>query len=259
MQHLCLIVHAGAAIARALDREFPGFGFRPYCVGSVEGGIELLRQWRFDAVLIDVDGSTDDPVATMQKMRRHSSAPISLLAHDPGEASQLAWLEAGARDVMAMPASALLIATKLRRLIETNAGPNGEPTEVSIGTLRMNTWQSSAHVDGKSLPLTALQFELLYMLALRAGQFVDRETITAALRTSGAREGRGADVHVFRIRKKLRELDVRGMRLDTVHGRGYCLSILDATTRTCFASSRNCLTRSVPWRASARMSILLRV
>jgi DNA-binding winged helix-turn-helix (wHTH) protein len=61
------------------------------------------------------------------------------------------------------------------------------------------------------------------MLATRLGEFITRDAIARALRSPDG--GRSADVHIYRIRKKLRELAAHGLRLDTVHGRGYCLSL----------------------------------
>lgn len=228
MQRLCLIVHTAIETARLFEREFPRFGFRPSIARSASAGIDLLHQWRFDAVLIDADGSGGAPIAMIQKFRRRSSAPITVLASAPTEKAQLAWLQGGASDIVFLPASTQLIAIKLRRLLETHAAPDGGPLEISVGPLTMNTWQSTARVDGKPLVLTVHQFKLLYMLALRAGQFLHRDAIAAGLPSSTGSVGRAADVHIHRIRKKLAELQVTGLRLDTVHGRGYCLSIVDS-------------------------------
>lgn len=228
MQRLCLIVHAAIDTPRLWEREFPQFGFRARIAKSAGAGIELLRQWRFDAVLVLADGSGSAPSATIQMFRSRSSAPITVLASSPTEEAQLGWLQAGASDVVFLPASTQLIATKLRRLLETHPAPDGEPPEISVGPLTMNSWQSQAQIDGKPLALTVHQFELLYLLALRAGQFMHRDAIAAGLRSSTGNVGRAADMHIHRIRKKLAELQVTGLRLDTVHGRGYCLSIVDS-------------------------------
>jgi len=226
MQYLCLIVDALADTARALEREFPAHGFRPHIVESADVGSMLLQQWRFDAVLLDVDGSREDPIATMRQLRHRSATPVTLLARSPDDASQVAWLQAGANDVVLLPASTRLVAARLRRHIDAaSAAASDEPVEFSIGPLTLNTRRATASVEGKPLALSINQFELLYALATRHGAFVHREAIAIASRSVTTGSGRAADVQIYRIRKKLRELGVSSLRLDTVHGRGYCLSI----------------------------------
>jgi two-component system response regulator PfeR len=225
MHYLCLIVDPVADTARALERELPAHGFRPHIVDSAHAGSLLLQQWRFDAVLLDTDGSRDDPIEAMRKLRRRSSTPVTLLARAATDATQVAWFEAGAHDVMRWPASTQLLATRLRRWIEAGAGHDDDPVEFSIGPLTLNTRRCTALVDGQALALTVNQFELLYALATRHGCFVHREAIAIAVRSPAMGVGRAADVQIYRIRKKLRALGISSLRLDTVHGRGYCLTV----------------------------------
>ena len=230
MHYFCLIVEPVTDTARTLQRELASFDFKPCVVDSWREGMALLQHWRFDVMLLDADGLGDSLLEALRKLRRRSRAPIVLLARDPHEAMQLSWFEAGASDIVVLPASTRLIVAKIRRLIETMAAPDDEPTELSVGPLAMDTRRGTVSVAGKSLVLTTHQFELLYVLAVKLGQFVHREAIARALRSPAPEIGRSADVHIYRIRKKLRELGATGLRLDTVHRRGYCLSI-DAPER----------------------------
>ena len=225
MQYLCLIIEPDIAIAQRLQRELPSFGFKPYTVTSCQTALTLLRQWRFDAVLLDAQGCGECYTAVLRKLHQRCRSPVVLMARELDEATQLAGLESGASDTVAMPASTRLLAVKLRRLIEAGALAQDEPTEVSVGPLQMNARHATASIGDRPLQLTAHQFDLLYLLANRLGQFVHREAIARALRSTAAEAGRSADVHIYRIRKKLREMGVTALRLDTVHGRGYCLSI----------------------------------
>lgn len=225
MHYVCLIIEPDADTARRLQREFPSFGFKPYTVDSCRSAMALLQQWSFDAVLLDADGFGEHTIAALRKLHRRSRSPVVLLAHAHDEATQLAGLESGASDTVVLPASTRLLAAKLRRLIEANAEPDAEPTELSVGPLSMNARRGTASIEDKPLVLTAHQFDLLYLLAIKQGQFVHREAIARALRSPAADARRSADVHIYRIRKKLRAMGVTSLRLDTVHGRGYCLSI----------------------------------
>lgn len=228
MPLLCLLVGADLETERRLQREMPPCGVRPHAVGSCHAAAALLAQWHFDALLVDAAGFGGHVDAALRRLRRNARTPIVLIAPHGDEAAQLAWLEAGASDVVDAGVSARLLAAKLRRLVEAQSHAAEPAAELTVGPLAMNPRRQHASVDGQSLALTAHQFELLFLLASRLGQFVGRDEIARMLRSPDG--GRSADVHVYRIRKKLRELGARGLSLDTVHGRGYCLSVTVADT-----------------------------
>lgn len=225
MQHTCLIVARGVTAGAAFQRELALHGFKPCPVESMRRALGLMQQWQFDAVLLDADDFGERHVEMLRSLRHDTRAPLLVLTGDPGEASEIAALEAGATDLVRTPVSARLVATKLRRLLEIGSDPADAPSEVMLGPLTMHARRGTASIAHLPLRLTHHQFDLLYLLASRPGEFVHREAIARALHSTALALGRSADVHIYRIRRKLRELGVGGLRLDTVHGRGYCLSI----------------------------------
>jgi len=229
MPYLCLIIERDVSFAAAILREFPPFGFKPYVVASCEAALAMMRQWRFDAVVLDADDIGSACQQALRKLQGRSHVPLVLLSSRDDEQAQIDSLESGATEIVVKPASARLLAVKLRRLIEVSAHhPQDELAEVIVGPLVMHPRRGHAAVGDIALELTTHQFDLLLLLASRAGEFVPRETIARALRGPLKEIGRSADVHVYRIRKKLRDLGIDSLRLDTVYGRGYCLSVQGA-------------------------------
>jgi two-component system, OmpR family, response regulator RstA len=230
---LCLIVAADAAIAPAFNRDFDALGFKPYKVETFVSAFGLIRQWQFDALIVDGDGYGESLLHALPELRDCSNAPIVLLWSDTGERRQIEALQGGATEIIAKPASPRLIAAKLHRLVEiAQERPSGAGDErrniVRLGTLRLDPRRAAASVGDKPLALTTGEFELLLLLASRPGEFVHRDTIARTLGSpsAGAGEGRrSADMHICRIRKKLRDAGARSLRVDTVYGRGYCLRL----------------------------------
>jgi DNA-binding response OmpR family regulator len=226
MPYLCLIIERSDPIASAIQREFPPFGFKAYVVGTCEEALAMMRQWRFDAVVLDADDIGAACPQALRRLQARAHAPVVLLSSRHDEQDQIASLESGATEIVVKPASARLLAVKLRRLIEVSArDPQDDLAEIVVGPLVMHPRRGHAAVGEVALELTTHQFDLLLLLASRAGEFVPRETIARALRGPLKEIGRSADVHVYRIRKKLRDLGIDSLRLDTVYGRGYCLSV----------------------------------
>jgi DNA-binding response OmpR family regulator len=225
MAYTCLIIERERVLSREVEREFPGFGFRPYPVQSTATALNILRHWKFDAALVDADGFGADYVDVLRRVHATYHAPLVMLSSVHDEQRQLLGLESGATAVLVKPISPRLICAKLARLIESAGQPAAQDSEeVRIGPLMMDAKRGLAFVGDASLKLTVQEFGLLHLLAANPGQFVDRETIVRTLRGSAESIGRGADVHVYRIRKKLKDSGVHTLRLDTIYGRGYCLT-----------------------------------
>ena len=101
-----------------------------------------------------------------------------------------------------------------------------ELTEVRFGPLRLDPRRASASIGTTPITLTAGEFELLLVLASRPGELVHRQAIARTFghaQSSDAR--RSADMHVCRIRKKLRDAGGHALQVETVYGRGYLLRL----------------------------------
>ncbi|MCE9660128.1 MAG: response regulator transcription factor [Burkholderiales bacterium] len=241
MLPLCLIVGSDAVDPAGLHREFDGFGFKPYAVATFSSALGMIRQWQFDAVLVDGDGHAGSLLHALPELRDRSNAPIVVVWSDSAERRQIEALQGGATEVIVKPASARLIAAKLHRLIEIGkerppAGAEEPRAVVRLGPLRLDPRRAAASVGDAPLVLTTGEFELLLLLASRPGEFVHRDTIARTL-GSGAGEGRrSADMHICRIRKKLRDAGAKTLRVETVYGRGYCLRFEEESPLGMFAT-----------------------
>ena len=230
MLPLCLVVSADPAYASALQGSLRSHGLKLYSVGDLAATRPTLGQWRFDAILCDDDGGAVESVnSTVRFLRREQRAPIVVLA-SPGRAdASVEALEAGATELIDKESSPRLIALKLRRLMELAAEPDeaAEPGDVVLGELRLDPRREAAFYADRPLALTGGEFELLLLLAARSGGFVHRQTIVRTLGRAGpgGEPRRSADMHVCRIRRKLREAGATSLALETIHGHGYALRL----------------------------------
>ncbi|MEO8080941.1 MAG: response regulator transcription factor [Caldimonas sp.] len=245
MLPLCLIIGAAADASSGANRAIDQFGFKPYPVEGFASAFGLIRQWQFDAVLVDGDGDEGALLHALPELRDRSNAPVVVLWSDVGERRQIEALQGGATDIIVKPASPRLIAAKLHRLLEmTRESPahgSAERRAVGLGPLRLDPRRAMATVDDVPVALTTGEFELLLLLASRPGEFVHRDTIARTLRgpagaAAGGESRRSADMHVCRIRKKLRDAGALGLRVETVYGRGYCLRLEEGASDSLLAA-----------------------
>lgn len=231
---LCLIVSADTAYVSALQRGLKGHGLKLHGVADLAALTPILTQWRFDAVLCDGGGTSAAQLdLAVRSLRREQPAPIVVLASPDGEDGLIAPLEAGATELIARTASPRLIAIKLQRLIDlANGAGDVEPRAVSLGGLRLDPRRAEAIFGDRTLPLTGGEFDLLLLLASRSDRFVHRDTLMHTLgRPTASPSRRCADMHVCRIRRKLREAGASSLELETVYGRGYALRLREGGDR----------------------------
>jgi two-component system response regulator RstA len=226
---LCLIVSSDPDHVAALQRAFKEHGLKLHGVPDLASLLQMLAQWRFDAVLCDAAGSAAADVdAAVHRLRRQQRAPVVVLASSGDENAELSALEAGATELVPRGTSPRIVAVKVQRLIDLAAGATvDEARTASLGELHLDRLRAEAIFADRVLQLTRGEFELLFLLATRADRFVPRDSImrTIGRGTAGGESSRCADMHVCRIRRKLREAGAASLELETVYGRGYALRL----------------------------------
>jgi DNA-binding response OmpR family regulator len=99
---------------------------------------------------------------------------------------------------------------------------DAEPLE--SGALRLDLDRREARVDGRTLELTYVEFELLRTLVAQPGKVFSRRALLQAIwGDSSYREPRTIDVHVRHLREKVEEDPSEPELILTVRGAGYRL------------------------------------
>jgi DNA-binding response OmpR family regulator len=224
---LLLLITSDRTGSQPLRHEISASGFKAYCVETLTSALGVMAQWRFDAVLLQAEGFEGSLADMLSSLRRGDGMPILLV--DPGadEDQQVQALEAGASQVVVDVTSTRVLAAQLRRLIDVaHPRQQQESSEVRFGPLRLDPRRARASVGDVPVALTRGEFEVLLLLASQPGELVHRQTIARTLgRAEGADTRRSADMHICRIRRKLRDAGGTGLLVETVYGRGYLLRL----------------------------------
>lgn len=207
-------------------------GFKTYYVESLPAAFGIAQQWQFDAALVDPKGLGVEVADLIKGLRTQvSHIPVLAILHSDDEDLLLKVLGAGASQVMPQAPSPRVIAAQLHRWIDVFRSRQKDESEpVQLGPLRLDPRGASATLDGMDLKLTATEFELLLLLAASAGKLVHRTMISRTLSAvSVADRSRTADMHVSRIRRKLKSSSGGALELLTVYGQGYLLRLTPET------------------------------
>jgi two-component system OmpR family response regulator/two-component system response regulator RstA len=116
--------------------------------------------------------------------------------------------------------------TQLRRAGGGRSSGRDDDGILNIGDLEVDIASRGANVEGQSVALTTMEFDVLAMLANNAGSVVKRDDLyTTAMGIEYDGFDRGLDVHVSRIRRKLERAGFDSSRLKSVRGVGYLLAV----------------------------------
>ena len=224
MTCLCLVIQpAGSFTDADLPASFDKLGIKPLYASRLPFVLGLLAEMRFDVLLVDDAESHESALARLAALVEFET-PVLLLRRAFSERQELEFLQAGADEVIDRSASTQLIALKIAKAAKGRPGASAQGrTTLRVGPLELNPRRFQASVEDVPLTLTRRQFELLFSLALEAGQFVHRSVLEGGTRPRCS--SRGIDMQISRIRKCLRAATDSSLVIHSVYRYGYCLTV----------------------------------
>lgn len=101
-------------------------------------------------------------------------------------------------------------------------GDEGQKLQLVFDSLVLNATAKSVTIDKQPLDLNANEFDVLWLLALKAGTIVSRNELVAQLRGIEY-DGldRSIDIRISRLRKKLQDALSQPYKVKTIRGKGY--------------------------------------
>ncbi|WP_432283691.1 response regulator transcription factor [Aminobacter sp. BA135] len=186
----------------------------------------LLRNGRFDLIVLDIMLPGEDGLSICKRLRLETTVPILMLTALGEEIDRVVGLEIGADDYVTKPFGARELTARIRALLRRTAYPQQQRIRAKL--LRFNGWQidlirRQLHDPSNArVATTTHEFDLLVAFCRNAGRVLSREQLLGVTHAglAGPIE-RSVDVHVSRLRQKI-ETDARDpVLLKTVRLGGY--------------------------------------
>jgi two-component system alkaline phosphatase synthesis response regulator PhoP len=198
-----------------------------YAVDFAEDGDEGLSKATtlpFDLIILDIMLPNRSGLDVCRDVRVAGLAtPILLLTARDQIADKVIGLKLGADDYVTKPFDTLELMARVEALLRRAPGRPTHPI-VHLGSLRMDVRATEVTRDGKVIPLSAREFQLLRHFMEHPGATLSRSELLQEV--WGYEDGtftRTVDVHVASLRQKLEKDPKHPELILTVPGMGYKL------------------------------------
>jgi len=201
-------------------------GFKVESVRTGGDGLEKALEGGYSLIVLDVMLPGMSGFDVLRELRRQTDTPVLMLTAKGEEVDRIVGLEMGADDYLPKPFNPRELLARIRAIMRRAAQRReGQPSQmqpVTVGDIVFDPASRSVYQDGREIPLTAAEFDLLGVLLKRAGSVVTREELT--LDVLGRRltpYDRSIDVHMSSLRRKLGSRTGDPERIRTIRGVGY--------------------------------------
>lgn len=225
-----LIVEDDLKIQKLLIDYISASGYTAIAASAGNEAIKLFNSENPDLALLDVMLPEVDGFELCRLFRESSSLPIIMLSSKKEDTDKILALGLGADDYMEKPFSPRLLIAKiqshLRRANELSGKSDSSESIITIGNISINLLERTVIVDGKDLPFSVKEFEILHYLIINKNQALSREKIFDTV--WGYNEYGDINtvtVHVRKIREKIEVDPSNPVHILTVWGIGYKFKI----------------------------------
>src|ERR1700727_13537 len=155
-------------------------GFQVTSMGDGGSGLAQVKKAPPDVLLLDLMLPKLSGLEICKEIRRDASLnrlPILMLTARGEEADRVVGLEMGADDYVTKPFSPRELVARVKALLRRATPATDSPRIIEIGKLRIDPAADRVPRGGKPVPMSTLEFRLLYFLAARPNRVFTRDQL----------------------------------------------------------------------------------
>jgi two-component system response regulator BaeR len=222
MRGKILVVEDEPKLANLLRDYLEQAGYEPYCLGDGREVVPWVREQTPDLVLLDLMLPGKDGMEILREIRSFSVVPILMVTSRVEEIDRLLGLELGADDYICKPFSPREVVARVRAVLRRTGG---QPSPAVHG-LSLDKERFQATLHGRDLDLTAIEFQLLHILAQNPGRIFSRSQLMDRIYPDQrVVSDRTIDSHVKKLRRKIASAAPGEEWIHSLYGVGYKIEI----------------------------------
>ncbi|MEL6438766.1 MAG: response regulator transcription factor [Cyanobacteria bacterium J06621_8] len=222
-----LIVDDDVTLQHLIDRFLTYNDYQTAIAGSCNSARQIFQSFQPDLVLLDIN-LPDDTGFNFCAEISQTNVLIVMLSSMKDNSYILEGFARGADDYVTKPFDLQILKARIDALFRRGNKLESTSTNqksIVLDNLEIDFYRREVILNNRTIPLTALEFDLLYFLANNPNRVWDRAELIAEIWNNDDYSGddRKVDIHIGRIRKKIG--DEQGEFIKTVWGRGYMFEL----------------------------------
>lgn len=220
-----LIIEDDLDIAE-LERDY--LQLNGYKADIVQDGLQGLKKSLsgiYDAIVVDLMLPTKDGYEVIKEIRKNQEVPIIVVSAKSEDIDKIRGLDYGADDYLTKPFSPAELTARVKAHVkryERLKGQSAASEVIQHKGLEINTASHKVFVNGKEIPMTTKEYDLLVFLAANPNIVFSKERIFESLWGDDfAGDTATIAVHIQKIRKKIEKDPANPEYIETVWGAGY--------------------------------------
>jgi two-component system cell cycle response regulator CtrA len=218
-----LIVEDDRPAAKLLQLSLTAEGFNVDVAHLGEDGLELGKVYDYDLILLDLSLPDLSGMEVLRRLRTSRiNSPVMFLSGSAEIDTKVKSLAGGADDYVTKPFHKEELLARVHAVIRRSKGH--AQSVIKTGDILVNLDARSVEVNGMRVHLTAKEYQILELLALRKGSTLSKEMFLNHLYGGmDEPEMKIIDVFICKLRKKLADATHGAHHIETIWGRGYVL------------------------------------
>jgi two-component system, OmpR family, alkaline phosphatase synthesis response regulator PhoP len=219
-----LLVEDEEALRMTLVDRLQSENYEVECAVDGEEGFHKATRQKFDLIILDVMLPKKRGFDVCRDVRRAGIAvPIIMLTARGETVDKVLGLKLGADDYLTKPFEMIELMARVEALLRRSSNPPLAEQEIyEFGRLRVDLRGTTVSRNGKNVPLSAREFQLLRYFVEHSGTTLSRDVLLKEVWGYNAEAfTRTVDVHVASLRQKLEDDPKKPSLLVTVLGLGY--------------------------------------
>ena len=145
-------------------------------------GLAMLGNEDPDLVILDVMLPGQDGFEVCRKIRKVSAVPIVMLTARGEVTDRIVGLEIGADDYMPKPFEPRELVARIQNVLRRSTSKRAQGRQLKYEGLTVDLDRRTAELDGESLELTTMEYQLLELFARNPGKTYNRDEILNELK-----------------------------------------------------------------------------
>lgn len=182
-------------------------------------GLEMIKEIRYDAVILDCNLPDGDGYDVCVKARIFSDVPILMLTARDSEMDEVRALEVGMNDFMSKPFSISVLKARVKKMIKKPCEQNRILSNGFIIDKNIcKIWKGEEEIS-----CSAIEYKLLLYLVENKNRILSKQQILAYVWDSQEKyvDENVVAVNIRRLREKIEEDTSKPVYIHNVYGMGY--------------------------------------